>query len=143
MYYHLSDPDEIICLDEVKNKETFVEAPKQPLTQIDTKKIRQEAIMGQIPQKIQKEADVENEAIDTEKINENLDEDRDLHPTRMSKTQYLNPSKNPHGRVVFSPDPNRGEFYDKGTDPRIHTTYIEKHGNVRMFMGKLHFCKNL
>ena len=137
----ISHPDEIITLESDDDEAPRI-AEKQPLENIDTKKIRQEAIMGQIPQRIDN-SEIPDSNPDSNpdpvKINpEDEDKERDLHPTKMGKTQYLNPSKNPHGRVVYTADPNqRKDFYEKGFDHRIKSVEVENYGVVRMFMGKL------
>merc|ERR1711988_1469192 len=54
-----------------------------------------------------------------------------------SRENYLNPSKNPHGRVVITDEPaQRAQFYQLGNDPRVLDVNIENYGNLKVFKGK-------
>ena len=92
--------------------------------------------MGQIPHKLAK---VDNENPDVITPDEEFEENRDFHPVnpnRKSKEDYLNPSRNPHGRVVITPDPQRAQFYQLGNDSRIVNIDVETYGSVKVFMAK-------
>ena len=95
--------------------------------------IRQQAVMGQVPQKIVQAAVSDDLDI---AVNDEDDEDRDLHPQAEKSPKYLNPSKNPHGRVIYNPNPLRNDWYEKANDIRLMKTTVESYGSpVRMFMG--------
>ena len=93
--------------------------------------------MGQIPHKLAK---VDNEnPVDVSTPDEDFEENRDFHPNSGQKSKevdYLNPSRNPNGRVVITPDPQRAQFYQIGNDPRIINVSVETYGTVKVFMAK-------
>ena len=93
--------------------------------------------MGQIPHKLAK---VDNEnPLDVTTPDEDFEENRDFHPNSGKKSKevdYLNPSRNPNGRVVITPDPQRAQFYQLGNDPRIIDVSVETYGTVKVFMAK-------
>ena len=93
--------------------------------------------MGQIPHKLAK---VDNEnPLDVTTPDEDFEENRDFHPNSGQKSKevdYLNPSRNPNGRVVITPDPQRAQFYQLGNDPRIIDVSVETYGTVKVFMAK-------
>ena len=153
------DDDDIVCLDEPQETKPDplalqVPSPKQPAKQpvvIDNAKIRQEAILGQVPQKVIKEegdADIISHDDDYQMV-----ADRDLHPEPIDPL-YLNPSKNPYGRVVINSDKNRKDFYEEENTNIIKLKI--KDTETKVFMGKgnvtfMHptlddhevFCENL
>ena len=138
------DDDDIVCLDEPKETKPDplalqVPSPKdntnetkQPVV-IDNAKIRQEAIMGQVPQKVIKEEGDADILSHNPKDDYQMVADRDLHPDKVDPL-YLNPSKNPYGRVVFNSDKARKEFYDKESTNII--TLKIKGTETKVFMGK-------
>ena len=136
------DPDEIVCLSD----ESQPPQPMQPKNFVkpDFTKIKRDAIMGQIPQRISQESQDQDDDISIiENEPDSMEETRDLHPNSSigddgkSKLEYINPSPNPHGRVVFSPDPVRAQFYESESDERIKPVKIITTGQIiKVFHGK-------
>jgi hypothetical protein len=98
---------------------------------------RLRAIMGQVPQmviKAPKEEDRQDVNIDEPMemplvINEDDPDEVENEPA------YLNPSSNPHGRVIYSPDPNRVDFYEKSEDQKLIYMNVDSYGKLRVFSG--------
>ena len=108
----------------------------EPLDKKAKLKIRHQAIMGQVPQKvvkasgssIDKPVDVDMEDVD--------DKDEEEAMKRVNyKPPYLNPATSEHGRVVFNPEPNRHLFYEQSDDNKLVWLNVEGYGKVKVFVG--------
>ena len=125
------EDDDIVCLSDEQPQISSKPAPKQ-VEKCDYQAIKQEAIMGQIPQKlIRSETEEEMEIVE----NPQTIDDRNLHPTKR-KVPYVNPEENPHGRTVFTPDEQRALFYQSGMDERLISVQVDENLTVKMFQGK-------
>ena len=93
--------------------------------------------MGQVPQKVLQALHDEPEpAVDITTEDDDADQQRNWHAASKTGPGYINPSKNPHGRIIINPDPLRIKFYDKGEDARFLTVNVERFGRIRIFKGK-------
>ena len=98
--------------------------------------VRQTAIMGQVPQKINNVAVASGGAPEPDVVTEEClsdDEDRLVINEGINKPEYINPPKNPHGKVVYNPNVDIPEYYNSH-DQLIHMQ-VANHGSVKVFQG--------
>ena len=128
-------------------------------------KVRQNAIMGQVPQKI---INANNQGIvfrfhdffsffailfrfhdflaisgaepDVVTADECLSDNEDRlvinEGQQVQKPEYINPPKNPYGKVVYNPNVDIPEYYINTSHEQLIHMQIPNHGSVKVFQGQ-------
>ena len=55
---------------------------------------------------------------------------------QVHKPEYINPPKNPHGKVVYNPNVDIPEYYINTSHEQLIHMQIPNHGSVKVFQGQ-------
>ena len=122
-------------IQEVKSEiPKLIPMQKRPeIPKINDKKIRQTAIMGQVPQKIMPASQEPSNDLD---IIDTQSDDEDKLVISEENPEYINPPKNPHGKVVYNPEKDFKEFYQLSDENEaVSEIEIEGFGKLLVHQG--------